>query len=113
MQALVLLNDPQFTEAAKLLAHRMMLEGGKLVESRISFAFKLATSRAPTEKELRILADLFKAEELSYTDDQEATQELLSIGESALSKDSRTATTAAYVIVAHTILNMTESIMTS
>ncbi|NND07182.1 MAG: DUF1553 domain-containing protein [Saprospiraceae bacterium] len=113
MQALVMLNDPQFTEAAKLLAQRMMLEGGKMVESRISFAFKLATSRTPTDKELQILVNLFEAEELSYASDQEATADLLSIGEYPLSKDMQRATTAAYVIVAHTILNMTETIMTS
>lgn len=113
MQALVMLNDPQFTEAAKFLAQRMLIEGGTTVESRIAFAFKLATSRAPTEKELQVLINLFEAEESTYSNDDDAVKYLLSIGEQTLPKDKATAETAAYVITAHTILNMTESIMTS
>ena len=47
MQALVLLNDPQFVEAARLLAERMIREGGEDLEGRITYAFRLLTGRRP------------------------------------------------------------------
>ncbi|MBI3720926.1 MAG: DUF1553 domain-containing protein, partial [Fimbriimonas ginsengisoli] len=51
-QAYVLLNDPQFVEAARVLAERMMREGGAQPEPRIQFAFQRLTGRAPDKREL-------------------------------------------------------------
>ena len=47
LQALDLMNDPAYVEASRVLAERMMREGGATPESRISFAFRLATARRP------------------------------------------------------------------
>ena len=47
LQALVLLNDPTYVEAARALAQRTLLEGGTDEKSRVSFAFRLATARKP------------------------------------------------------------------
>ena len=51
LQALVLLNDPTYVEAARALAQRTMLEGGTDGKSRIAYAFRLATARTPSGKE--------------------------------------------------------------
>ena len=51
LQALVLLNDPQFVEASHKLAERMLKEGGDELEDKISLGFRLATSRYPDKKE--------------------------------------------------------------
>ncbi len=56
LQALSLLNEVTFVEAARSLAERMMREGGTSPESRIRFAYKVATSREPDAEALRILA---------------------------------------------------------
>ena len=51
LQALNLMNDVTYVEASRVLAQRIMIEGGSLPEERLSFAFRLATSRWPTSSE--------------------------------------------------------------
>ena len=58
LQALVLLNDPTYVEAARALAQRTLLEGGKDEKSRLDFAFRLATARKPSGKEAGVLRKL-------------------------------------------------------
>ena len=49
----------EFVEAAKVLAERMQIEGGDNPKDQITFAFRTATCRYPTEKELELLVRLF------------------------------------------------------
>ena len=63
MQALLILNGKQFIEASQFLAARMMLECDGSVEEKITYGFRLATSRIPTREELSILV-----EEYNFTD---------------------------------------------
>ena len=60
LQALVLLNDPTYIEAARALAERTLREGGRSTPQRIAFAFREATSRKPSAKEEQVLAALLK-----------------------------------------------------
>ena len=55
LQALALLNDVTYMEASRKLAERMLTEGGDSIDSRLAFAFRLATSRFPTSGELTML----------------------------------------------------------
>jgi hypothetical protein len=55
LQALVLLNEPQFVEAGHALGQRMITEGGDTPATRITHGFRLATGRHPTPEELEIL----------------------------------------------------------
>ncbi len=110
MQALVLLNDPQFTEASRLIAYRMISEGGTDEEERISFAFRLATSRHPHEKEMALLVELLKDQHDVFSREPELADNLLNIGEYKLKAGFDLAELAAYTVVANTILNLTESI---
>ena len=55
LQALTLLNDPIFVEAARKLAERVIKEGGSTPDARIAYAFRLATGRAPDREEKHIL----------------------------------------------------------
>ena len=59
LQALVLMNDPQFFEASRIFAERIIKSKGTL-EDQISHGFRLATSRHPKEEELKILIDLLR-----------------------------------------------------
>ncbi|MEQ6119471.1 DUF1553 domain-containing protein [Reichenbachiella sp. MALMAid0571] len=111
MQALVLLNDPQFIEASRLLAARMLNEGGETLEERIKFAFRLATSRQPQEKEVLVLSDLFQKEQAEYEANPDLAEKLLSTGEYVTDTDVPPAKLAAYAVVANAILNTTEAIM--
>ena len=55
LQALVFLNDPQYVEAARHLAQRMLIEGGTTAAERIAYGFELCTSRTPNDDELQLL----------------------------------------------------------
>jgi len=110
MQALVLLNDPQFTEAARLMAQRMLEEGGEQAENRIAYAFKWATSRSPVAKEVDILLRLLEEELSAFATDPDAANRLLSIGEIPIAKRQNVTELAAYTVLASAILNLTESI---
>src|SRR5262249_41057455 len=52
LQPLVLMNDPQFVEAARALGELILRDGGNTAEERLAFAFRLAASRRPTNREL-------------------------------------------------------------
>jgi len=110
LQALVLMNDPTYIEAARVLATRTMLEGGKDVNARIVYAFKLATSRQPSAQESRVLRELYTKQLARYRRDAKAVSELLSVGESKLNEKADRVETAAWTMVASAILNLDETI---
>src|SRR5213078_2768980 len=58
LQALVLMNDPTYVEAARALAVRAAREGGKDATSRLRYAFRLATARWPSAQEAGVLREL-------------------------------------------------------
>ncbi len=110
MQALVLLNDPQFVEASRLIAVRMLVEGGENPEERIRFAFRLATSRAPGDEELALLNELLDSEMAAFEQAPDKAQVFLEIGEFPINPQLDLTELAAYTTVANAILNLTESI---
>ncbi len=110
LQALVLMNDPTYIEAARKLAERVLLEGGNETTSRIRYAFRLATSRKPSIKELTILNELLIEQLKHFRDDQKAAKELLSSGESKPIAKLETSELAAWTIVTSAILNLDETI---
>jgi len=106
LQALVLLNDPQYIEASRALAGRMLKEGGATSRERISYAFRLATARTISKAELNILHGAFVREKKRFTKDPAAALGLLSVNQQA----PGTIDLAAYAMVASTILNLNETI---
>jgi hypothetical protein len=110
LQALVLLNDPTYVEAARRFAERLMRAGGAGPEARITQAFRLATSRAPKPAERIVLLDLFDANRSAYRDDPEAALKLLQVGESPRDESLDVPELAAWTIVASTILNLDETV---
>jgi hypothetical protein len=110
LQALALMNDPTYIEAARTLAQRMLTEAGPSMAKRIDFAFRLATDRKPASKELRVLTDLAKQELADYRRNQDAALKLLSVGESKPDPKLKPVELAAWTTVASTILNLDETI---
>jgi uncharacterized protein DUF1553/uncharacterized protein DUF1549/concanavalin A-like lectin/glucanase superfamily protein/cytochrome c len=110
LQALTLMNDPTYVEAARALAQRALLEGGKDDKSRVIYAFRLATARTPTGKEVGVLRELLKGRLRSFANDRRSAVKLIGVGES--SRDSRLdpAVLAAWTTVASVILNLDETI---
>ena len=109
LQALVLMNDPTYVEASRKLAERMMTEA-QAVDERIALAFRLATGRRPSDKELGVLRSVFNRQLDVYRQNQKAALELLSVGESPRDERLAVAELAAYSIVASVILNLDETI---
>jgi hypothetical protein len=109
LQALVLLNETTFVEASRKLAERMMHEG-KSVDERLVLAFRLATARPPSDKELTILRTMFNRQLEKYRQDEKAALALLAVGESPRDERLPVADLAAYSIVASVILNLDETI---
>ncbi len=86
LQALVLLNDPTYVEAARALAQRTLLYGGTDEKSRLNFAFRLATARKPSGKEAGVLRKLLDTELKSFAQNPQAAVKLLRVGDSARDK---------------------------
>jgi len=110
LQALTLLNDPIFVEAARKLAERSVREGGATPESRLAFAFRLATGRKPDSAEMGILSAAFHKMLAGFQQNESGAQSLLSVGASAEDKSIPADELAAYTGVMNIILNMDETI---
>ena len=110
LQSLVLLNDPQYVEASRILAEKMIKEGGSNVKDRIIFAFRLATSRKPNVRELGELVDLYDQQVQYYSQMPEASLELFSIGDSPVDSEIDNTALAACTIIASTIINLDETV---
>ena len=110
LQALVLMNDPTYIEAARWLAQRAMTQGGTDVGSRISFAFRGATARLPSAKETQLLRNLFRLQLGRYRGDKKAALDLLGVGESKWDTKLDASELAAWTMVASVILNLDETI---
>jgi hypothetical protein len=110
LQALTLLNDPIFVEAARKLAERSIREGGAAPESRLAYAFRLATGRKPGAADLEILQSTLTRMLAAYRKDEAAAHSLLTVGASGFDTSISVSELAAYTAVTNVILNMDETI---
>lgn len=108
LQALVLLNDVQFVEAARSLAERILKEAPNTDKNRATFAFESATARKPSKGELNVLIDLLQHAKTRYQSDVEAARKLIGTGESPRDEKLDPKDHAAWTVVASTILNLDE-----
>ena len=105
LQSLVMMNDPQYNEAARKLAERMMREGGTTIEGRITLAYKAMESRYPRKEEVKILKEMYQEELLDIQKNPKRVKELLSIGESSIDKTLNQSELAANTVLAMTLIN--------
>jgi hypothetical protein len=110
LQALALLNDVAYVEAARALAQRMVSEGGTNREQRLIYAFRRATARRPNAVEIQVLLKGLDRYLRFYRADTKAAQELIRHGETPMSGKMDTAALAAYTALASIILNLDETI---
>ncbi|MBI2925490.1 MAG: PSD1 domain-containing protein [Verrucomicrobia bacterium] len=110
LQALVLLDDPTYVEAARVFAEKIVREGGQGVGDRIHWSFARAVNRKPDRKEQRILEELFRKQLDRYKADKESAEKLVSAGEWPVAKDLDAAELAAWTSVSRAVLNLHETI---
>jgi hypothetical protein len=108
-QALVLLNDPTYVEAARVLAERIVRTNAD-VREQVSWAFREVLLRPPTAEEMRILTDLYARHAHQYAADLTAARKLLAVGAHPAPADLDAAQLAAWTSVARALLNLHETI---
>ncbi len=108
LQALTLLNEITYVEAARKLAERMLTEGGMTTESRLAFGFRWVTSRQPSVDELKLLMDGINSDAAFFQTDLEASKRLLGFGEAKSKENLNPAELAAYTLAANVLLNLDE-----
>ncbi len=110
LQALELMNDVTFLEAARKLAERMMTEGGASAEERVSYGYRLVLARAPDAARRQALLKAWNGFSESFRGTAGAAREFLKQGESAVRPGLDEAELAAYAGVAGLLLNLDETI---
>ena len=110
LQALSLLNEITYVEAARVLAQRMILEGGVTPEARIGWAFHRATGRTPSEKEVRILADGLAKRTVRLQQTPDEAKKITAVGMSKADAKVDPLELAIYTATANVLLNLDEVI---
>ena len=110
LQALVLMNDVQFVEAARKFAERVMREGGAGVEERLTFAYRSLLSRRPSSSELNSLVKPFEEFRSEFQASPDLVAKLLTAGESGRDESLPSDELGAWTMVTHLLLNLSETV---
>jgi hypothetical protein len=110
LQALALLNEITYVEAARRLAERMLTEGGKSAEERIAWAFRMVTARRPQSEEMTLLIGGLNKRLAHYRQDPAAAKKLVAQGASVAAATINVEELAAYTTTANVLLNLDEVI---
>lgn len=109
LQALVLWNDEQFVEAARVLAARALTSAEDDLE-RLRWLMLTVTSRAPEVAELELFAEALEDLRARYRDDEDAARELLAVGAAPAPMDVAASELAAWTLLASAALNLHETL---
>ncbi len=112
-QALVLLNDPTYVEAARALAARVLHECPGSPQERLVRCWQLVLQRNPREEEVQTMLNLLDLQQSAYRGDPQAAGELLKVGFAAAPADVDPVELAAWTHVARVLLNLHETITRS
>jgi hypothetical protein len=112
-QALVLLNDPTYVEAARAFAARVLQASADGDQQRLTWAWQQALQRPPTAQESQPLLELLAARRADYRQDRQAAQDLLRVGQAARPEGVAEDELAAWTHVTRILLNLHETITRS
>jgi hypothetical protein len=111
LQALVLLNDPQYVEAARALAQRALREGGTSLAARITFAFRTLTSRHPNPREIATLEALYRDQLDEFRTRRSDPEKLLAIGDAPRDATINRDECAAMTVLAQALFNLQDTVI--
>ncbi|TWT52072.1 Planctomycete cytochrome C [Thalassoglobus neptunius] len=115
LQALVMLNGPQFVEAARLLAERLMVthrhDDQFEVDDILTDLFRMLTSRYPTEQEREVLHHLYESQLANFQQQPEDAEEYLNVGQHERNKNLPAPEHAAVTSIANALLNLDECVI--
>jgi len=113
LQALVTLNDPQFVEAARVLAQQQVAKNqvGAGDDKLINRFFKAVVSRPARPREVQLMKQFYAEELADFKKNPKRVAELLSVGEYPVDKKLNQAELAAWTVVASALMNFDEAII--
>jgi hypothetical protein len=106
LQALALLNDPTYAEAARSFAERILREGGGDTQQRLDWAFREALARPIRPAEAEAMAALVEKHLADYRHDPQAAAAVQTNGARAAASDLNAVELAAWTSAARTLLNL-------
>jgi hypothetical protein len=109
LQALVLLNDPTYVEAARVFAATLLQGPDRTFDQRLTTAFRRVLSRGPTKREARTLRALWREQHAYYTLNPGEARKIASVGLHPTS-DTNSAAQAAWTAVTRVLFNLHETI---
>ncbi len=109
-QALALLNDPTYVEAARVFAARIVKEGGATDEARLTWSFRRAVSRSPKAEELAILNKLLAKHRDDFRANAATSEQLPRTGLASTPESIDKVELAAWTSIARAILNLHETV---
>lgn len=110
LAALVLMNDPTYVEAARVLAERTQQEAGESDPDRLRWLFRTVTSRPPTDREFHLLTRTLQQARTRYQADPNSAAQLLTVGEFPADPQLNAVETAAFSSISSALLNTDEVI---
>jgi len=110
LQALVLMNDPTYMEAARQLAERILQEGGTTDSERMKFAYRMAVSRDPRDSEQVLLLMVLQPARDRFLADKESAEKLVSVGASHRDANLDISELAAWTTLCSVLLSLDETI---
>lgn len=108
LQALTLLNEKAFVEAARKFGERILVEGGSSIREKVEFAFRSVTGRLPNTAERSLLVSAYRDYRSAYAEDIESAKQLISVGESKPNDQLNPSQLAAATTFANMLLNLDE-----
>lgn len=108
LQSLILLNDPQYVEAGRVLAEKLITDGSDPAK-QIETAFRTILSRPVKPEETQLLKEVYESERERFSQDEAATRELLNIGAKPADPSLNGAEVAALTVAINTIFNLDEA----
>ncbi len=111
LQALVFLNDPQYVEASRVLAERLVANHGSTLDARWDELFRRLVSRPPAGGERRVINDLYREQLAYFQADRSRADEFLKVGAQSANKSLDRVQVAATAVVVQTVIAYDETIM--
>lgn len=110
LQALLMMNDIPYFEAARQLGARILHQGGPTDTERLRYGFRLVTARSPSEKETSVLEQVLQEQRDLFKTNVEAARQAISVGDSPVPADLAASELAAYAMVANLLINLDEAV---
>jgi hypothetical protein len=110
LQALVMLNDPQFVEAARKLGERILKEGGATDETRVRWAYREVIGKPPTSDQFSILLELITQQRDFFASKVSDAEGFLKVGESPSDPVLDKTEAATFAALGQALLNLDANI---